>query len=107
MLEELLAKLISEWDNVVFNTVPYKDSGVNILAQLDDIQALLEEQIVKTQAMRGSAFVKLIEEEVKNFYFLLLRIESAIDEWGKVNVRASFLLHTFLPSIRTLLTNLP
>ena len=89
MLEELLAKMISEWDDVLFTIMLYKDSGVNILTQLDDIHTLLEDHIVKVQAMRGSAFVKLIEEEVKNFYVLLLRIQSTIDEWAKVFSEAS------------------
>lgn len=89
MLEELLAKMIGEWDDVLFTISLYKDSGVNILTQLDDIYALLEEHIIKTQTMRGSAFVKLIEEEVKNFYFLLLRIQSTIEEWTKVLSEAS------------------
>lgn len=83
-LEESLLKMISEWDEVVFVTMPHTESGVNILSHLDDIQALLEEHIVKVQAMRGSAFVKLIEEEVKDFYALLLRIQSTIEEWTKV-----------------------
>nr|XP_012154186.1 PREDICTED: dynein heavy chain 12, axonemal isoform X1 [Megachile rotundata] len=105
MLEELLAKLISEWDGVIFSTVPYKDSGVNILTQLDDIQGLLEEQIVKVQAMRGSAFVKRIEEEVKEFYALLLRIRSTIDEWIKVQVQWMYLLPIF--SSRDIVAQLP
>lgn len=84
MLDELLAKMIGEWDDVLFTIMLYKDSGVNVLTQLDDIHTLLEDHIVKVQAMRGSAFVKLIEEEVKNFYVLLLRIQSTIDEWAKV-----------------------
>ncbi|KAK1124658.1 hypothetical protein K0M31_006030 [Melipona bicolor] len=78
--------MTSEWDEVLFTIMLYKDSGVNILTQLDDIHALLEDHIVKVEAMRGSAFVKLIEEEVKNFYVLLLRIQSTIDEWAKVEV---------------------
>nr|XP_034175500.1 dynein heavy chain 12, axonemal isoform X3 [Osmia lignaria] len=105
MLEELLAKLISEWDDVIFTTVQYKDSGVNILTQLDDIQALLEEQIVKVQAMRGSAFVKRIEEEVKEFYALLLRMRSTIDEWTKVQVQWMYLLPIF--SSKDIVAQLP
>lgn len=81
--------MIGEWDGVVFTTVPHKESGVHILTHLDDIQAQLEEHIVKVQAMRGSAFVKLIEEEVKDFYFLLLRIQSTIEEWTKVLLKSS------------------
>lgn len=57
---------------------------MNILSQLDDIIALLEEHIVKVQAMRGSAFVKPIEEDVKVFYELLLRMQRTIEEWTKV-----------------------
>lgn len=78
--------MISEWEHVFFITIPYKDTRVSILTQLDDVLALLEEHIIKIQAMRGSAFIKLIENEVKFFYTLLLRIQSTIDEWTKVNI---------------------
>lgn len=84
--EQLLEKLKSEWDNVCFTTVLYKDTLVPILTQLDDILMLLEEHILKVQAMRGSAFVKIIESEVNSFYALLFRIQSTIDEWTKVNI---------------------
>ncbi|XP_026673034.1 dynein heavy chain 7, axonemal [Ceratina calcarata] len=104
-LEESLMKMRGEWDDVIFTTVLYKDSGVTILTQLDDIQALLEEQIIKVQAMRGSAFVKLIEEEVKEFYFLLLRIESTIEEWTKVQVQWMYLLPIF--SSKDIVAQLP
>ncbi|KAG7205245.1 hypothetical protein KM043_018325 [Ampulex compressa] len=105
MLENSLAKMISDWDNMLFSTMPYKDSGVNILTQLDDIQALLEEQIVKVQAMRGSAFVKPIEEEVKTFYHLLIRIQSTIEEWTKVQVQWMYLLPIF--SSKDIVAQLP
>ncbi|CAD1470597.1 unnamed protein product [Heterotrigona itama] len=105
MLEELLAKMTSEWDDVLFTIMLYKDSGVNILTQLDDIHALLEEHIVKVQAMRGSAFVKLIEEEVKNFYVLLHRIQSTIDEWAKVQIQWMYLLPIF--SSKDIVAQLP
>lgn len=91
--------MISEWDDVLFLTIPYKDSGVNILTQLDDTQMLLEDHIIKVEAMRGSAFVKLIEEEVKTFYFLLHRIHSTIEEWTKVFLKSfisSFVFSIFL-----------
>lgn len=104
-LHELLQKLIQDWDNVLFNTVPYKDSGVSILTQLDDIQSLLEDHIVKIQAMRGSAFVKPIENEVKVFYELLLRIQKTIDEWTKVQMQWMYLLPIF--SSKDIVAQLP
>ncbi|XP_072757051.1 dynein axonemal heavy chain 12-like [Anoplolepis gracilipes] len=64
--EQSLAKMITDWEN------------------LDDILMLLEEHIIKIQAMQGSAFIKVIENDVKFFYELLLRMQSTIDEWTKV-----------------------
>lgn len=89
-LQELFAKMIKEWDNVIFTTMPFKDSGVEIFTQIDDIEALLEEHIVKTQAMRGSAFVKPIESKVRVFYDLLLRMQKTIEEWTKVGRNSHF-----------------
>ena len=50
-------------------------------AGADDVQALLDDHIIKTQAVRGSPFVKPIEKEVKAgecllFSFRRLRIGS-------------------------------
>jgi dynein heavy chain len=74
----------SDWDDILFITMLHKDTSVPILTQLDDILMMLEEHIVKLQAMRGSAFVTLIQSEVNSFYTLLLRMHSTIDEWTKV-----------------------
>ncbi|XP_024937311.1 dynein heavy chain 7, axonemal isoform X2 [Cephus cinctus] len=104
-LQELLAKMTHEWDGMNFTTMMFKDSGVHILTQLDDIQALLEEHIVKVQAMRGSAFVKPIEQEVKVFYDLILRIQRTIDEWTKVQVQWMYLLPIF--SSKDIVAQLP
>jgi len=82
-------KMISDWDHISFITMPYKDIDVPILTQLDDILILLEEHIVKIQTMQGSTFIKFIENEVKSFYELLLRMQSTIEEWTKV-IKKSF-----------------
>ena len=54
-----------DWDDISFTTIPYRDSGVSILSGLDDIQTILDDQIVKTQTMRGSPFIKPFEVEIK------------------------------------------
>ncbi|KAK2581073.1 hypothetical protein KPH14_006115 [Odynerus spinipes] len=104
-LEQALHKMMSEWDDVVFETVQFKDSGVEILTQLDDIQTLLEEHIVKIQAMRGSAFVKLIRDDVEGFYQKLLRMQATIEEWTKVQVQWMYLLPIF--SSKDIVAQLP
>ena len=53
-----MQKMQEDWEEILFNTTQYRDTGVSILAAVDEIQAVLDDQIVKTQTMRGSPFIK-------------------------------------------------
>lgn len=56
-----------EWQDIAFVTIPHRDSGTSVLSSVEEIQTLLDDHIVKTQAMRGSPFAKPFEKEIKVF----------------------------------------
>ena len=50
---------------MVFETMDWRATGTLILRALDDVQALLDDQIIKTQSMRASPFIGPFEERVR------------------------------------------
>ncbi|CAL4098707.1 unnamed protein product, partial [Meganyctiphanes norvegica] len=85
-LEKALEKMKGEWSNVVFEFKAWRETGVSILAAVDDIQVLLDEHTQKVQTMRGSPYVKPFENEIRSWEEKLLSMQDILDAWIKCQV---------------------
>ncbi|VUZ52820.1 unnamed protein product, partial [Hymenolepis diminuta] len=80
-LEVNLLRMRDDWKDVCFNLTPYRELGVSILASVDDIQQQLDDQIIKTQTMRGSPYIRPFESLLKKWEEQLLRTQNTIESW--------------------------
>ena len=62
------------------------ETDVPILSSVDDIQTQLEDQIAKTQTMKGSPFIKPFENEIRGWEKQLVTANRIIEEWLNVQV---------------------
>ena len=75
-----------------FPFAPYpKNEELSVIANLDDIQMLLDDHIVKTQTMKSNSFIGPFEERTKAWETTLLLLQDAIDVWMAVQATWMYL----------------
>ena len=72
----------SDWDVIELNLVAYKDTGLNILSSIDDIQVLLDDHIVKSTTMKNSPFIKPFETELNEWDQQLVRSRVCFNKYS-------------------------
>jgi dynein heavy chain, axonemal len=83
-LQAAMDKMESEWKGVDFDTKEYRSTGTRVLSSTDEIQQMLDDQIVKTQAMKGSRYVKPFYDRICLWEETLVNMQDILDNWMKV-----------------------
>ena len=83
-LEKAMDKMEEEWQPLQFQTKDHRNSGTQIIYDIDEIQQILDDQIVKTQAMRGSRFIKPFLARIQVWEKILTDLQDILDNWLKM-----------------------
>ena len=79
-----LEQMQAEWEEIVLEVKPHKETGTYIIGGLDEIDQLLDDHLVKTQTMLGSPYVQHIKAKAAAWEFALSTIQSTLEEWLKL-----------------------
>jgi dynein heavy chain len=91
-LEKSLDTMGRDWEEMNFPFSPYsKNEALSVIGNLDDIQMLLDDHIVKTQTMKSNSFIGPFEARTKEWETTLLLLQDAIDVWLKVQATWMYL----------------
>uniref|UniRef100_A0A336M3T0 CSON009294 protein n=1 Tax=Culicoides sonorensis TaxID=179676 RepID=A0A336M3T0_CULSO len=83
-LNKQLMGMQVEWTDVKFDCLPYRDTDGFILASVEEIQTLLDDHILKAQAMRSSPYIIALGEKATDWEDKLISMQDIIDTWLRV-----------------------
>jgi dynein heavy chain len=83
-LEQGMDKMEAEWASMDFTLKSHRNSGTYILAGIDEIQQLLDDHIVKSQAMSSSRYIKPFIDRITVWEKTLNDLQEILDNWLKM-----------------------
>ena len=85
-IEKILGKMIDDWQPVNVELKPWRDTGTFIVSggSIDEIQQILDDQIVKTQTMKGSPYARIFERQITEWENWLNFTLNFTEYWVKV-----------------------
>ncbi|KAG2490029.1 hypothetical protein HYH03_011494 [Edaphochlamys debaryana] len=92
-IEKALDKMMSDWQGLAFELGPWKETGTFILkgGPVDEALTLLDDHIVKSQAMTASPFAKPFIERLQPWERKLVRFQDILDQWLKCQGKWQYL----------------
>lgn len=78
--------MIDDWQPVNVELKPWRDTGTFIVSggSIDEIQQILDDQIVKTQTMKGSPYARIFERQITEWENWLNFTLNFTEYWVKV-----------------------
>lgn len=73
----------------------FRETGVHILAAVDDIQVMLDDHILKAQTMRGSPYIKPFEVEMQAWEEKLISMQDILEQWLMVSTKRKIYFFLF------------
>ena len=64
---QALDKMEKEWEPVMFDILPYKETGTYIVKMSEETNQLLDDHIVMTQSMSFSPYKKPFEDRISTW----------------------------------------
>lgn len=66
-IEKIIEKMATEWENVNFEVLPYKNTGTHIIKVGEEIGQMMDDHIVLTQGLSFNPYKKPFEEQIKQW----------------------------------------
>lgn len=84
--EKILEKMKNDWLETICEMKPWKETGTYAISgnTVDEAQQVLDDQMIKTQTMKGSPYAKRFENEIKEWEDWLKYTQDTLEYWVKV-----------------------
>ncbi|KAG7197921.1 hypothetical protein KM043_016158 [Ampulex compressa] len=90
-IEGTLNKMISEWETITMDVLPYKNTGTYIMKISDEVTMLLDDHILSVQQLAFSPFKAAFEEKIVEWDYKLKLTQEVILLWVEVQKQWMYL----------------
>lgn len=82
--ERAIAKMFADWEPTEFAVKDWKGTYILDGEAVENIQALLDDHLIKTQGMKGSPFALPFIDQIVSWENSLITTQENLDQWVRV-----------------------